>query len=661
MGCYPNLFSELRVGQITLKNRVVMGPMLVGYADQNGRVNENVIKYYEARARGGAGLIVVEASCVDVPTGKEGVGQIHIDEPGCIPGLTSLAKAIKKHDCKALIQLFHAGRQTSSQITGVPPVAPTRQGLTPSREVPRELSRSEIKHLIAQFVQAADFAHRAGMDGVELHAAHGYLLNEFLSPKMNTRQDEYGGSLENRMRILLEIISGIKAQHSDLVISVRLNVDDFTPGGLQPDQSAIIASELEKRGADIINCTCGTYESGLTSIEPASYPEGWRVYLAEKIKQYVRIPVVTGGMIHNPAFAEQVVAEGRSDLVFLGRSLLADPKWPAKALRGRVHEIRPCIRCNGCINLHFAGMPVSCTVNPATGREKQYNSRIAKVAAKSRVDIVGAGPAGIQAALTLDKMGFEVALFEKSSCPGGLLGFAATPPHKDRLKDFHQYLASQLNNSGVKQIYEHQYLIGDLQNRQPDHLIISTGSRPQTPKLPGIDRCLGLEAVLSGQVEVAGEEVVIIGGGSNGCEVADFLLQHGKHRITIVEGRSRLAADMERKNRRDLLNRLEAGGVMMLVKHKVLEITPTGVVIADATQQPREISAQAVIAATGYRSVNQLYHQARRMMSSVYVIGDALRVRGFKSAILEGHMTAYMIYQEELKSKRSYSIDSRGC
>ncbi|MGI6469529.1 MAG: FAD-dependent oxidoreductase [Syntrophomonadaceae bacterium] len=651
MGNYPHLFSKLQIGDITLKNRVVMGPMLVGYADQTGRVNENVIKYYEARAKGGAGLIIVEACCVDVPTGKEGAGQIHIDNADCIPGLTSLARTIKKYDCKAFVQLFHAGRQTSSQITGVPPVAPTRKGLTPSREVPRELSYSEIKNLINQFIKAADYAYQAGFDGVELHAAHGYLLNEFLSPKMNTRQDEYGGSLQNRMRILLEIIAGIKLQHPSLAISVRLNIDDFIPGGLQPEQSVLIAQELEKHGANLINCSCGTYESGLTSIEPASYPEGWRVYLAEKVKQRVQIPVVTGGMIYNPDFADKVIAEGRADLIFLGRSLLADPKWPIKAQRGKCEDIRPCIRCNGCINLHFAGMPVSCTVNPSTGRETQYRTRLARIPVASKVDIIGAGPAGIQAALTLDAMGFDVNLFEKDSHPGGLLKYAAKPPHKERINDYHRFLVNCLKRSGVKQIYNYPYQLTDLQSRRPDHLIIATGSRPHIPDLPGIEHCLNLEDILGERISVNGSEVVIIGGGSNGCEVADFLLQFN-NRITILEERTRVAADMERKNRRDLLNRLEAGGVTLLVKHKVLEITENGVITVDSAQNRKTIPAQQVILATGYKPINHLYHQARRLMPSVHVIGDALRVRGFKSAILEGHMTAYMIYREQLKQKQ---------
>lgn len=646
MNNYRHLFSALHVGSITLKNRLVMAPMLMGYANSGGEVTDTVLDYYETRARGGLGMIVVEASCVSLPEGKEGYGQIHIDNEGCIPGLSRLAAAIKKYDCKAFIQLFHAGRQTSSKVTGSQPVAPSSRACKTIREIPHELSGAEIRQLTARFIQAAQYAYEAGFDGVELHAAHGYLLNEFLSPNINTRKDEYGGSLENRMRILLDIITGIKARANELVVSVRLNIDDFTPGGLHPEESVIIAREMEAHGVDIIHCTCGTYESGLTSIEPASYPEGWRVYLAEEVKRYVSIPVVTGGMINSPAFADQVIAEGRADLVFLGRSLLADPEWPNKASQGKTDEIRPCIRCNGCINTHFAGMPVSCTVNPRTGRENQYRIKALQSSFKPGVHIIGAGPAGIHAALILDAMDYKVSLFEQATEPGGLLPLAAVPPHKDRLRDYYNYLLRRLAASRVEQVYGHHYRIADIESHKPDHVIIATGSRPQIPTLPGIEQCLQLEDVLSGKINISDADVIIIGAGSNGCELADYLLQY-RNRITLLEERPTVAADMDRKNRRDLLNRLDEGEADRLTGHKVLRVTPFGAVVCDSSQNIKEIPGQHVILATGYQPVNHLYHEACRLMSSVYVAGDALRVRGLKSAIMEAQMVAHMICRSD--------------
>ena len=249
------------------------------------------------------------------------------------------------------------------------PVAPPPISCNITRELPRELTTLEVKQIINQFIAAAHYAHRAGFDGIELHAAHGYLINQFLSPHTNHRQDEYGGSLLNRQRFLLEIVTEIKEVLPEMTISVRLNIDDFIQGGLELEESLEVCRSLEKSGVDIINCSSGTYESGLKSIEPASYEQGWRVYLAEAVKKVVNIPVITGGMIRRPEFANQVLADKKADFIFLGRSLLADPQWANKALHNQVADIRPCISCNNCINNNFKGLGIRCTVNPFTGRE----------------------------------------------------------------------------------------------------------------------------------------------------------------------------------------------------------------------------------------------------------------------------------------------------
>lgn len=639
---YPHLFSAMKVGHIDVKNRLVMAPMLMGYADSKGGITDTVLDYYEARARGGPGIIVVEASCVSLPEGNEGYGQIRIDSERCIPGLSLLARAIQKYDCRPFIQLFHAGRKPSPPPAAQKSITAANRDSNTIRVKPHELSRDEIEKLTFSFVQAARYAYEAGFDGVEVHAAHGYLLNRFLSPNANMRRDEYGGSLENRVTVLSRIVAGIKARAGGLVISVRLNIDDFTPDGLKPAESVIMAKKLENQGIDMIHCTSGTEESGLTSIEPASYREGWRVYLAEKTKRNVGIPVVAGGMIENPAFADQVIAKGQADLVFLGRSLLADPEWPNKAGRGKIDLIRPCIRCNGCVNNRFAGMPVSCTVNPKTGRENRYRTKIRPTSAKPQVDIVGAGPAGIQAALLLDDMGYSVSIFEQAPKPGGLLSLATVPPHKDRLRDYHNYLLKCLKASRIAQVYGYSYESADISASKPGHLIVATGSCPKTVALPGVEHCIELEEVLLGKIEICRQNVIIIGAGRNGCELADYLLQYQNH-ITLLEKRHTVAADMERKNRRDLLNRLDRGGVVRLAGHEVIQITPGGVVAQDYSRNTKEIPGQYIILATGYQPVNHLYHEARHITPSVYVAGDAFRVRGLKSAVSEAQMIANMI------------------
>jgi 2,4-dienoyl-CoA reductase-like NADH-dependent reductase (Old Yellow Enzyme family) len=409
---YPQLFKTTVLGKALIRNRIVMAPMFTNYADTNGEVTDELVAHYATRAGGGVGMIIVEAACVSPELCNQGPSQLHISHPRYVVGLNRLSDAIKAHGCTVLIQLNHPGRQTTSLYCGGQPWAPSAIACSLMKENPRELSSEAIKKISQDFVNAAHYANLAGYDGIEIHAAHGYLINQFLSPRTNHRRDQYGGSLENRQRFLLEIVKQIKSELPDPILSVRLNIDDFIYGGFLLDESLQVCQSLEKAGVDIIHCSTGTYESGLYSVEPDCSPEGWRVYLAEAVKKVVNIPVITGGMIRSPEFADRVLAENRADFVFLGRPLLADPQWPNKARLGLTDDIRPCIGCNGCIDDSFKGLGIRCTVNPRLGREIYRNCNT-KCSSPAKAVVVGGGPAGMQAALSLQSHGVATVLFEK--------------------------------------------------------------------------------------------------------------------------------------------------------------------------------------------------------------------------------------------------------
>lgn len=630
-----------QIGPIKLKNRIVMPAMGTGLGTVNGEVSPQMIDYYTARAAGGAGMIIVEIACVDSPGGRGSLTQLRVDHPRYILGLNELSEAIQSYDCRAMLQLHHAGRQTGSGLTeGNQPVAPSAIACKLMREMPRELSLDEIAGIEKKFVTAAFYAYKAGFDGIELHAAHGYLLHEFLSPYTNKRSDEYGGTTENRSRLLLDIIRKIKQKFPQLVVGVRLNMEDFVPGGLELQEGIEIAALVEAAGADIINVTCGIYESGQNNIEPASYSEGWRIYMAEAVKNRIKIPIIAGGVIRHPDYADELIKSGKTDFVWVGRGMLADPQWANKALSGQAERIRPCLSCNHCIGRSFAGVHIRCAVNPYATRE--WRLPVISGLEGRKVMVVGGGPAGMQAALSLAEAGASVDLLESNDSLGGLLNIASEPPHKERLAELVKYLITELKEAQVKVHLKTEFTPALLPDYNPELLVMANGARPIIPTITGkSSRLSSLEDILSGKLQIQGEKVAIIGGGSSGCELAEFLADRGNE-VTIIEQAAQLALGLENMTRLDLLTRIKAKGIGSKTAATVKEMKENELIIyRQKDAQEESLLVDRIILACGYIADQKFYEAVKEQVENVYIIGDASKARGVKEALEEAVMVAY--------------------
>jgi 2,4-dienoyl-CoA reductase-like NADH-dependent reductase (Old Yellow Enzyme family)/thioredoxin reductase len=633
------LGTPLQLGNKSIKNRIVMPAMGTGLASAQGEVTPAQLRYYEERARGGAGAIIVEIACVDSPEGRASLTQLCIDRLEMLPGLAELAETIQSYNCLALVQLHHAGRQTAPVVTGLQPVAPSPKACRFMRAEPRQLSREEIGSIRKRFVKSAVIAERAGFDGVELHAAHGYLLSQFISPYTNLRDDEYGGSLENRLRLLKEIMEGIKTRASDLILGVRFNFSDFVPGGLDLEEGLQIAQLIEQYGADLLNASCGIYESGQTSIETSSFQEGWRMEMIKQVKSRVSIPVVGGGVIRQPEMAAQLIADGDIDLVWIGRGMLADPDWANQAIKGHSEKIRPCITCNTCFETINNGRHIRCAVNPKTGREERLLRPVA--ALNNTVLVAGAGPAGLQAALSFANLGSRVVLAEAREQLGGQMLIAQKPPGKSPIARLQQYLIDEVNDSSVEVRLNTTLNKKLLTEVKPDVLVVATGSEPIIPDCPGIKVFYSAAEILASEVKWQNQRIIIVGGGSTGCEVADLLSEDNQ--VTVVERRKVIAADMENMSRLEMLALLKHREVK-LCKMTILESADnkTATLRHLDTNETSLASYDQVVWAVGNRSVVPDL-DPEILPDQVFVIGDAKQARGFSQALYEAQMLPYRL------------------
>jgi 2,4-dienoyl-CoA reductase-like NADH-dependent reductase (Old Yellow Enzyme family)/thioredoxin reductase len=610
--------------------------MVVNLANQDGSVSEHTKNYYAERAKGGAGLIIVEATAIS-RGGRSSPFQLIMYKDEVMPSWRSLVDTVHQHGAKIAVEICHCGRQGKSAFTGEQPVGPSairleREGW----EVPRELSISEIESLVEQFAEAARRTKDAGFDAVEIHSTHGYLLSTFISPHINKRTDEYGGDISGRARFTLEVIQRTKVKcGNDYPVLVRINGADFMPGGLTLDESCILSRLLQDAGADCIDVSAGSYGAIDYDIAPASMAPGFTVYLAEAIKKAVQVPVIAVGRINTPALAESILQEGKADLVAIGRGLIADPEFPKKAMEGRSDDIRMCTSCRECLDkIIFEKVKTACSVNAAFGNEAEY--AITPTKNPKRVLIAGSGPGGLEAARIAALRGHKVILYEKGNELGGQMLLASLPPYKETIGAVRKFLTGQVAKLRVEVKLGQEVTPDLIAKVKPDVVVVATGATPIIPGIAGIDRSnvSTFRDVLINKKEI-GEEIVIIGGGRVGCETAEFLADKGK-KVTILEMLDQIGVDMGQFSKEDLLPRLRNMEVRMEVNTKAEEITSGGVLAKTGSNTVR-FDADTVVIATGSNSNTELAEQLKGKVADLYVIGDCVEPRRIQNAIHEGY------------------------
>ena len=646
---FPHLFEEGQIANFKTKNRLVMLPMARQFQGINGEVTEKTINYYAERAKGGVGLIILGSTRVFPPGHKFFTpASLNLCDPRYIAGHSDLVQALHAYGTKVSIQFGHIGGQ--SVVPGV--AASGIQQLFCDGSAypkPRPVLKSEIYDIIESFANGAVLAKTAGYDMVEIHAAHDYLLGGFLSPKLNCRTDEFGGTLENRTRIIVELIREMKrSAGDDFPICVRLSADDYVEGGITLDESPKMAKIFEEAGADIISVSAGCHETQHLSNDIMRVDEGFKRPLFEAFKKELSIPIIVAGGFRNPSKCEEIVADGAADFLGMARPFLADPEWPNKAMENRVEDIRRCLSCGECL-YRMGGkfsFPHGCAVNAAFTREKEW-STLKPATEKKKVMIVGAGPAGMEAARIASLRGHEVVLYEKGTKMGGQLLLAAVPPGKERITWFVDYLVTQLEKQGVAVKLGVEVTPEIIDKENPDALVLATGAKPSKVQINGGEENQVVDAwdVLSGKVTLENRKAVILGGSMLACETAEFLSEK-RNEVSVIKMRpgAQMAEDMEPTNRRGLLDSLQNRNVEMLTDFEIDTITKDGVtVVARKSGEKQAVQAETVVLALGSQPVRNLMSVTQKNGREMYVIGDCNKLNNIKQAVYDGSLCGRQI------------------
>ena len=634
---FPHLFSPITINGMTLKNRAVMPPMATGYGDGESKVSERLVRYQSRRAQGGTGLIITEV-CAVTPRGKGFPNELGIWSDEFISGLSRIPAELHRYGAKAALQLHHAGRETFETAAGAKPESPSAIPSVILGQPCEAMSLERIAEVINAFAQAAGRAREAGFDAVELHGAHGYLLNQFLSPFSNQREDEYGGSDENRMRFILEIIKAVrKVVGSDFPVWIRVSADELVRGGYDLSFMKQFAPKLVAAGIDAIHCSVGVYSTpGGLSVASMDTDPGFNLFRARALKDVVDVPIIGVGRINAPELADQAIARGDADLISFGRQHLTDPDFINKAREGNLDDIRWCVACNqGCIErLTFEMKSTTCSFNPECGRE--YKGEVTKVDKPKRIWVVGAGPAGLSAALALVARGHKVEIFEKEAEPGGQLLSASRPPHKEVFMDWVRWSLSSLRKSSVPVHCCQTISADEIKQQKPDAVILACGAYPVVAAISGLDSKIVADArdVLTGKIELK-SPAVILGAGYVGMETADYLLAKGI-KITVLEMLTYPPVAKMSAHGYWLHKRIKDGGSRLLLGAKVLSIENNVVHYLYMDTEKME-KAALIVTAMGARSDNSLEEVLKQLAIPHIIVGDAKSPRRILEAIHEGY------------------------
>lgn len=648
---YPNLLSPGTIGSLEIRNKTVMCAMGMSQSDE-GFVSQAVINHYVERAKGGIGLIMVEVTCVDTPLGLNTSRMLVIDDDKYIPKMTELADSIHQQGAKCLLQISHTGRGARRAVTGHQPVGPSAVAMPYSfmmglsNEEPRALTIEEIQQIEDKYAKAALRAKKAGFDGIEIHSVGYYLGQQFLSSTANVRTDEYGGSPENRVRFHLNIIRKIKELcGEDFTIVVKLSaMEQGEDAGITMQDGMYYAKRFQDAGVDALEVLAGTWkkDASMADLPDSATPKGQAVGLCMALKMGIQkmtgapatIKMIGGGRAQDPVVAESALTSGQCDFIFIGKGVLAQPDLVNLIDQDREDEIRPCLGCGVCIDVQLQdGACGKCSGNAVLGHgDNDY--AIAPAKTPKNVMVIGGGVAGVEAARIAAKRGHHVSLYEKSDKIGGQMFYAATPPHKENMAPLIPYLAHQLELNHVDVHLGREITVDEILAQKPDAVVCATGVKASSLPIPGFEKTIAAKKVLSGAD--TGSNIVIIGGGSVGCETAEFLAEKGKN-VTVLEMLDTMAEKMVNVARTILMGHLKGMNVALLTSCKCLEIKDDCVIYLDESKAQHSIPADTVIASIGDKPDNGLYQKLEGRINELYNIGDSRQPDSIATAVSEGY------------------------